>query len=92
MVTFRPGKTFEMYALYRTETKSKNYNPYLQALRPVTDKPRQNLRTQIIYAVNSQIALRNRIEFVWFDKDGSSEQNRFYLLRMLFILLCKKNI
>lgn len=77
MVAFRPGKTLEMYALYRTETKSKNYNPYLQTLRPVTDKPRQNLRTQIIYAVNSQIALRNRIEIVRFDKNGSRKQNGF---------------
>jgi len=77
IAAFRPGKTLEMYALYRTETKSKNYNPYLQALRPVTDKPRQNLRTQITYAVNSQIALRNRIEIVWFDKNGSSKQNGF---------------
>ena len=77
MVTYKPNKVLEVYTLYRTETKSKNYNPFLQVLVPVADKPRQNLRTQIIYAINTQLTIRNRVEIIWFDRKGEGKQNGF---------------
>ncbi len=77
MVTYRPNKVLEAYILYRTETKSKNYNPFLQVLTTVADKPRQNLRTQVIYAINNQLTIRNRVEIIWFDRKGEDKQNGF---------------
>ncbi len=77
MVTYKPTKVVEVYALYRTENKSKNYNPFLQVLAPVTDKPRQNLRTQIIYAISTQLTIRNRVDIIWFDRKGEGKQNGF---------------
>ncbi|MBC7421832.1 MAG: hypothetical protein H7334_00085 [Ferruginibacter sp.] len=75
--TYKPNKQLEMYARYRTETKSKNYNPYGQIVTPVIDKPRQNLRTQVNYKLNAEITLRNRVEMVWFDKKGDGAQTGF---------------
>ena len=75
--TYKPKKQLEIYIRYRTETKSKNYNPDILTLSPVIDKPRQNLRTQISYKINPEITLRNRVEIVWFDKKGTGAQNGF---------------
>lgn len=75
--TYKPNKQLEMYVRYRTETKSKNFNPEILTLSPVVDKPRQNLRTQLNYKINPEITLRNRIEIVWFDKKGGGVQNGF---------------
>ncbi len=75
--TYKPNKQLEMYVRYRTETKSKNYNPYGQIVTPVIDKPRQNLRTQINYKLNAEITLRNRVEMGWFDKKGNNAQTGF---------------
>ena len=75
--TYKPNKQLEIYIRYRTETKSKNYNPDILTISPVIDKPRQNLRTQISYKIDPQITLRNRVEIVWFDKKGGGSQNGF---------------
>ena len=77
--TYKPNKQLEMYVRYRTETKSKNFNLDNAILTPVVDKPRQNLRTQINYKLSSVITLRNRVEMVWFDKNGASAQDGFLL-------------
>ncbi len=37
--TYKPNKQLEMYVRYRTETKSKNYNPYGQTVTTVIDNP-----------------------------------------------------
>ena len=76
-VAYKPNRQLEMYVLYRTEKKLKDYNPDLRALSPVVNKPRQNLRTQVIYMFNPQITFRNRVEMVWFDKNGAGAQNGF---------------
>ncbi len=75
--TYKPNKQLEIYIRYRTETKSKNYNPDLLTISPVIDKPRQNLRTQISYKIYPEITLRNRVEIVWFNKKGGGDQNGF---------------
>ena len=75
--TYKPNKQLEMYVRYRTETKSKNYNPYGQIVTPVIDKPKQNLRAQVNYKLNAEITLRNRVEMVWFDKKGTGAQTGF---------------
>lgn len=75
--TYRPNKELEMYVRYRSETKSKNYNPDILALSPVINKPRKNARMQVSYRINPEVTLRNRLDIVWFDKNGRSAQNGF---------------
>lgn len=76
-VTYKPHKQLEIYARYRRETKSKNYNPDELVLSPVVAKPRQNFRSQINYKLNAELTFRNRIELVWYDRKGGSAQNGF---------------
>ncbi len=76
-VTYKPNKQLEVYARYRSETKSKNYNPDELILSPVVVKPRQNFRSQINYKLNTELTFRNRIELVWYDRKGGGAQNGF---------------
>lgn len=76
-VTYKPNKQLEVYARYRSETKSKNYNPDELIISPVVNKPRQNFRSQINYKLNTELTFRNRIELVWYDRKGAGAQNGF---------------
>jgi hypothetical protein len=75
--TYRPDKQLEMYMRYRSETKSKNYNPAFLPLPPVVNKPKKNLRMQVNYKINQVITFRNRADIIWFDKKGQGTQNGF---------------
>ena len=75
--TYRPNKQLEMYIRYKSETKSKNYHPDILPLSLVISKPRKNVRLQVSYRINSEITLRNRVDIVWFDKNGRDSQNGF---------------
>ena len=77
MATYKPNKLIEIYIRYRNEMKAKNYNPNLYTISPVLQKPKQNLRAQLSYKINTAITFRNRLEMVWFDKTGSAAQNGF---------------
>jgi uncharacterized membrane protein len=39
--------------------------------------PRQNWRVQLSYKVSPAITLRNRVELLWYDKNGSNKENGF---------------
>ena len=77
MATYKPSKQIEMYVRYRNETKAKNYNPDALTVAPVANKPKQNLRAQMSYKINSAVTFRNRVEMVWFDKKSATAQNGF---------------
>ena len=74
---YKPNRQLDMYLRYRTESKSKNYNPNERTLAPVVPRPRQNMRWHISYKLNKTLTLRNRAELVWFDKKGAAAQNGF---------------
>ena len=76
-VTYRPNKQLEIYIRYKSETKSKNFNPDILPLSFVINKPRKNVRLQVSYRINSEITLRNRVDIIWFDKSGGDAQNGF---------------
>lgn len=76
-VTYKPNKQLEIYTRYHAESKAINVNPDQLTLPPVLQQPRKNWRTQISYKVNASIALRNRTEIVWFDKNGIGEEQGF---------------
>ena len=78
-VTYKPSKVFEMYARFKSETKSINYNPDDLVLNPVVPQPKQDFRTQFSYKVNTQFTFRSRAEAVWFDKKGKAAEKGFLM-------------
>ena len=76
-LTYKPNKQVEINARYRTEKKPINYNPDNTTLNPVTGRPKQGLRTQFNYKINSRFTFRSRVELCWFDKRGDEPQNGF---------------
>ena len=78
-ITYKPNKQAEIYTRYRTERKPINYNPYDIALNPVIVKPKQGLRTQFSYKINSTFTFRSRVELSWFDKKGDAPENGFLI-------------
>jgi len=76
-VIYKPNKQLEVYARYRWESKAKNYNPSGSTISPVLPKPKQNFRAQINYRINTALFFRNRLELVWYDRDGGGKQNGF---------------
>ena len=77
MATYKPNKQIEIYMRYKNETKAKNFNPDALIINPVVSKPKQNLRAQLSYKINSETTFRNRVEMVWFDKKNAGAQNGF---------------
>ncbi len=78
-LTYKPNKQVEIYTRYRTEKKPINYNPLEFTLNPVIVKPKQGLRTQFSYKLNSTFTFRSRVELSWFDKRGDAAQNGFLI-------------
>ncbi len=90
-LTYKPNKQLEMYARYRTESKSKNYNPDGNITAPVIPKPRQNFRGHVNYKINPAVTFRSRIELVWFDRKGGGAQSGFLsFVDILFKPMMKK--
>ena len=76
-LSYKPNKQVEIYTRYHTERKAINYNPYALTLNPAIIKPKQGLRTQFSYKLNSTFTFRSRVELSWFDKRGDAPQNGF---------------
>ena len=74
---YKPNKKLDLYIRYRSESKSKNYNPSMLVLAPLQQKQKQNLRANFSYKLNTALTLRNRLEMVWYDKKGPGAQNGF---------------
>ena len=76
-VTYKPNKQLEIYSRYRTENKPINNNPDAQILSTVASLPRQNWRTQVIYAISRALTFRSRVEIVWNDKKSVVPEQGF---------------
>lgn len=76
-LTYRPGRQLEVYSRFRAESKALNANPDQLTLSSVVQQPRKNWRTQVSYALNSDIVLRNRTELSWFDRNGPAASEGF---------------
>ncbi|MEO6218821.1 MAG: hypothetical protein ABIO81_00230 [Ginsengibacter sp.] len=78
-LTYNPNKQVEVYTRYKTERKAINYNPNNFTLNPVVVRPKQGLRTQFSYKLNSTFTFRSRVELSWFDKRGTDPENGFLM-------------
>ncbi len=74
-LTYTPNKQVEIYTRFRNETKQTNQPDNNTATNFLVTIPKQNWRTQITYKLNATVALRSRMEIVWYNKkEASAEQ------------------
>ncbi len=66
-LTYRPNKQTEFYTRFRNESKSINLSGLDLPTRANYNRPKQDLRTQFSYKMNSRFTLRNRLEVLWYD-------------------------
>jgi len=76
-VTYTPNRQVEIYTRFRNETKQSNQSDNTTATNFLATIPRQSWRTQLMYKINPSIALRNRIELLWYDNNGENRENGF---------------
>jgi hypothetical protein len=76
-LTYTPNKQVEIYTRYRIESKQVNQTGNTTATNFLVIKPRQSWRTQFSYKINPAITLRNRIELMWYDKNGINKADGF---------------
>lgn len=76
-VTFTPNKLVEIYTRFKTETKQSNQSNNTTVTNYLVNLPKQNWRTQISYKLNTSFTVRNRVELLWYDKNGANKSNGF---------------
>jgi hypothetical protein len=84
-LTYTPNRQVELYSRFRNETKQSNQSDPLPGGAGVGTTvtnflatiPKQSWRTQFLYKINPAIALRNRIELLWYDNKGINKENGF---------------
>lgn len=76
-LTYTPNKQVEVYTRYRNETKQNNQPDNSTVMNYLIVVPRQNWRAQWSFKMNPSLAVRNRVELMWYDKKGSQSANGF---------------
>jgi hypothetical protein len=76
-LTYTPNKQVEVYTRFKSETKQANQSDNTTAINYLVAIPKQNWRTQISYKINSSVALRNRVELLWYDHSGINNETGF---------------
>jgi hypothetical protein len=76
-LTYAPNKQVEIYTRFKNESKQGNQPDNNTVTNYLVYLPKQNWRVQLSYKINPAIALRNRIEMVWYDKKGMNNENGF---------------
>ncbi len=78
-LTCNPDKRTEFYTRYRNGSKQTNETGASTVTHALVLLPRQNWRTQLSVQVNTAITLRNRIELLWYDHQGTHRENGFLI-------------
>ncbi|MEP6701071.1 MAG: helix-hairpin-helix domain-containing protein, partial [Bacteroidota bacterium] len=76
-LTYTPNKQVEIYTRFRNETKQSNQSDNITVTNFLVSIPKQSWRTQVSYKLNSSLALRNRVELLWYDNKGVNKENGF---------------
>jgi hypothetical protein len=76
-LTYSPNKQTEIYTRFRNETKEANQSENNTVTNYLVKIPRQNWRTQIRYKIDQSVTLRNRVEVLWYDKNGINSEKGF---------------
>lgn len=73
-VDYKPQRHVSIYARFRLEERSQNVQREGQSTALILPMNRRNIRLHAAYNLNDQIALRNRLEWVWVDQSGLLEE------------------
>jgi hypothetical protein len=76
-LTYTPNKQVEIYTRFKNETKQANQSDNTTTTNYLVRIPKQSWRTQISYKINTAVALRNRVELLWYDNKGVNKENGF---------------
>ena len=76
-LTYTPNKQIEIYTRFRNENKQTNHADNLTVYNYLVSIPEKNWRTQTSYKINPIIAMRNRIELIWYDKNEENSETGF---------------
>jgi hypothetical protein len=76
-LTYTPDKQAEIYTRFRNETNQANGAGNYSATNYLISRPKQSWRTQFTYKLNTTIALKNRIELLWFNNRSENKQAGF---------------
>jgi hypothetical protein len=76
-LTYTPNRQVEIYTKFRNESKQANQTGNTTITNYLIALPRQNWRLQVSYKLNTAIALRNRVELLWYDNKGVNQENGF---------------
>jgi hypothetical protein len=76
-LTYTPNKQVEIYTKFKNESKQANQSGNTTITNYLVALPRQNWRLQVSYKLNTAIALRNRVELLWYDNKGVNKENGF---------------
>lgn len=75
--TYTPNKQVEVYTRFRNETKQSNQSDNISVTNFLATIPKQSWRTQVMYKISPALALRNRIELLWYDNKGVNKEKGF---------------
>ncbi len=76
-LTYTPNRQVELYTRFRNETKQSNQSDNTTVTNYLVTIPRQSWRTQVSYKLNTALALRSRLELLWYDNKGVNKENGF---------------
>lgn len=76
-LTYIPNKQLEFYSRLKLESKQSNQPGNNTTTNYLIYIPKLNWRTQVGYKVNNSVMIRNRLEVVWYDKNGAGQQTGF---------------
>lgn len=76
-LTYTPNKQVEVYTRYRNESKQGNQPDNQSVSNFLVSLPKQSWRTQVGYKISPAVTLRNRVELLWYNKEGANKESGF---------------
>ena len=76
-LTYTPTKQIEIYTRFRNESRQINQPDNNTVYNYLVTVPKQNWRIQTSYKINPTIAIRNRIEMIWYNKKEENKETGF---------------
>lgn len=76
-VTYTPNRQVEIYTRFRNESKQANQTDNITTTNYLVQLPKQNWRIQTSFKINPTIALRNRVEMIWYNEKEENTENGF---------------
>ncbi len=76
-LTYTPNKQVEIYTRFRNEAKQANQSGNLTPTNNLVQVSKQNWRWQTSYKINPTIALRSRVEMIWYNKKEENSETGF---------------